>query len=59
MPLLDVETGLKVCSKCKESKPGTSFSKNSRKSDGLSGWCKDCYKKHRKYKKRILRRYES
>ena len=39
---LDDSTGLKVCSRCKASKPAEDFGKNTKYSDGLSHYCRDC-----------------
>lgn len=36
----------KICTKCQESKTLDQFSKRSRRSDGLSPWCKQCDQKH-------------
>lgn len=35
---------MKNCSKCKTDKPASEFHKNSRRSDGLQSYCKDCAK---------------
>jgi hypothetical protein len=37
---------MKVCSKCKEEKPESDFSKWKLSSDGLQNWCKQCTKDH-------------
>jgi hypothetical protein len=34
----------KICVRCKEVKPISEFHKNSRSSDGLHSYCKDCNK---------------
>lgn len=45
---------MKTCSKCNKTKSFDSFSKNNKFKDGLSYWCKDCYKEYRsKNKERI------
>lgn len=33
---------MKTCTKCKETKPLTDFTKDSRSKDGLNGWCRVC-----------------
>jgi hypothetical protein len=35
---------MKHCNKCGTGKPKTEFNKNSRKSDGLQTWCRECTK---------------
>lgn len=35
-------TDVKACTKCGTSKPKTDFCRDSRRSDGLKSWCKDC-----------------
>lgn len=37
---------MKICQRCKISKPTSEFSKNSKKKDGLAIWCKPCYKEY-------------
>lgn len=37
----------KKCSKCKEVKPRESFSKDSRRKDGMQTYCKDCNKAYK------------
>lgn len=37
---------MKVCSKCKVPQPTTNFRKDRRKKDGLTSWCKGCWKKY-------------
>ena len=39
---------LKVCTKCDTEKPIRDFAIDSRKSDGRSSWCKECYRSHNK-----------
>lgn len=34
----------KTCTKCGETRPTTEFYKQSRSSDGLNPWCKECYR---------------
>jgi len=36
----------KRCSKCKETKPVSGFSKDARRKDGLCSWCKECQRQH-------------
>lgn len=38
----------KVCTKCKQRKEGTEFRKRSKAYDGLSSWCKECFKTYEK-----------
>lgn len=62
LPFIPMKT--KVCARCKEAKPISEFHKNSRNSDGLHSYCKDCNKakaiahikaeKDRKYMKKTL-----
>lgn len=44
---------LKLCSKCKKSRPQTEFHKFTRARDGLSNWCKECKKQYSKEHKSI------
>ncbi len=39
---------IKTCSKCKELKDETEFSKEQRNKNGLRSWCKSCYRKQSK-----------
>lgn len=43
----------KTCSKCKETKQLSEFSKNARKPDGFQHWCKKCSKEYVPTKSRI------
>ena len=52
MPLLDETTGLKECSKCKESKYPDRFSKAPERKDGLNPWCKDCKNRRKRERNR-------
>lgn len=49
---------MKVCTKCGESKSASDFPKRSRNKDGLSSWCKTCFREHSaaKYKSDPLER---
>lgn len=38
---------LKKCQKCQLWKPESSYSKQKKSKDGLSGWCKDCQKRRK------------
>lgn len=38
--------GLKGCTRCKETKPLSAFTRNKRKPTGWSDWCSECYKRH-------------
>lgn len=40
---------MKTCSKCKETKPLSEFSKNKRSKDGLDSRCKECVRAYSKY----------
>jgi len=42
---------VKLCSKCGEQKPHTSFSTNGKAKDGLHSWCRDCVNAQRKEKR--------
>ncbi len=44
---------MKQCTKCKQRKDKSEFSKNSKNKDGLRYWCKKC---EREYKRRYYRR---
>ena len=37
----------KICTKCKEPKDVSEFSKNKCRKDGLGDWCKSCIKRYR------------
>lgn len=39
---------MKQCTKCKQQKNKTDFSKGKREKDGLQYWCKDCHKQYRR-----------
>ena len=40
--LLDTVTGLKKCNCCEQYKPGSEFSKDKTRKDGLNNKCKEC-----------------
>jgi hypothetical protein len=43
---------MKTCTRCKESKPKTSFRLNKKSNDGLSYQCNECYSKNNYFKKK-------
>ena len=45
---------LKTCSKCKESKDLSEFSKDKSRKDGLTVWCKICKKVYRQINKKAI-----
>ena len=47
----------KICSRCKESKPLSAFSKNKNVKSGFSCWCKDCIRGWRERNKEHIRAY--
>ena len=52
---------MKRCSKCKKQKDESEFSKNRSRKDGLSNWCRDCWRAYvrERYKKegKVLKTY--
>lgn len=38
----------KICTKCKEEKNISSFNKNSKNTDSLHHWCKECYNEYQR-----------
>ncbi len=50
--------GIKICSKCKESKSVSEFRGDLRNSDGLESWCKDCQRVARRLSDRKRRGYQ-
>lgn len=45
---------MKICTKCKQSKDVSNFTKNKKARDGLHYWCKDCAKAWRDENSQIL-----
>lgn len=45
MPRINLQTGLKICNRCKQEKLVNQFHKNRFRCDGLTGQCKDCRQK--------------
>lgn len=39
---------MKLCIRCKQVKPLSSFCKNRREKDGLNSWCRDCAREYKK-----------
>lgn len=46
MARLDMETGLKICTRCLIGKPADDYNYCERGADKLQPWCRDCYKKY-------------
>ena len=52
MIAVEIQNGMKKCSKCKKLKLIENFHKNLKAKAGLNSWCKDCYKQSQnKYQK--------
>lgn len=47
----------KICTKCGRELPVMTFVKNKSENDGLSSWCKECYKQYREEHKEEIKEY--
>ena len=56
MPKIDINTGLKICSLCREKKTEDFFPRHRGKPDGLSYQCKKCISKSQKSHKALWRK---
>lgn len=47
----------KICCRCGRELPFSEFNKDKSRKDGLSNWCKDCYKQYKKERKEEIAEY--